>query len=231
MLAPRGTFAIARSGLPSPFRSPIATEERRCRCVVTLGPESAVAPVEEHGDGWRPRSRSPGPACRRRSGRRSRSNSNLPPLRSRAWPGSCRRPCSRARRRCSVRAVVRGRQVRLAVAVQVADRDRPGGARSGSRAWVGRLPSPVFRSTETRAPRLSFAVARSGLPSPFRSPIATERGPSAGCVVAPALEAAVASVQEHGDGVSSRVRGQRGPACRRRSGRRSRPTTGRVRFA
>ena len=46
-----------------------------------------------------------------------------------------------------------------------------------------------------------FAVARSGLPSPFRSPIATESGPASRCVVALGLEAAVAAVQEHGDGV------------------------------
>ena len=92
-------------------------------------------------------------------------------MRSRAWPGSCRRPCSGAPRRCD--AVVRGRQVRLAVAVQVADRDRAG--------W-----------------------------------------PPA-CVVELGLEAAVAPVQEHGDAVRVECSRSPGPACRRRSGRRSRP--------
>ena len=120
--AVRVAFAVARSGLPSPFRSPIATDEAAAGWVVALGLEAAVAPVEEHGDAVRVGSRSPGPACRRRSGRRSRPSEGRVRLRSRAWAGSCRRPCSGARRR--FRVAVRGRQVRLAVAVQVADRDR-----------------------------------------------------------------------------------------------------------
>ena len=132
--------------------------------------------VEEHGDGVRVgSSRSPGPACRRRSGRRSRPSAGLAAgSRSRAWPGSCRRPCS--------------------------------------------------ASTETRFSR-SIAVARSGLPSPFRSPIAIEYGPLPGRVVALRPEGAVAPVEEHRDGVRVESRSRSpGPACRRRSGRRSRST-------
>ncbi len=45
-------FAVTRSGLPSPFRSPIATEGiGGRRQVFARGLEAAVAPVEEHGDG------------------------------------------------------------------------------------------------------------------------------------------------------------------------------------
>ena len=119
-------FAVARSGLPSPFRSPIATDARRTPVrVVDLGLEAAVALVQEHGDAVRAfSSRSPGPACRRRSGRRSR------PIR-----GACSSCVVALGLEAAVapvqehgdgrpRRVVRGRQVGLAVAVQVADRDR-----------------------------------------------------------------------------------------------------------
>jgi hypothetical protein len=63
----------------------------------------------------------------------------------------------------------------------------------------------MFRSTDTVLAS-TFAVPRSGLPSPFRSPIATEAGLPSGCVVAPGPEAAIASVGEHGDGVRAEVR-------------------------
>ena len=124
------------------------------------------------------RSRSPGPACRRRSGRRSRPTKGRVRLRSRAWPGSCRRPCSGARRRCP--PIVRGHQVGLAVAVQVADRNRDGRVRLRSRAGAGSCRRPCS-GARRRCLASPFAVARSGLPSPFRSPIATDEGAS-GCV-------------------------------------------------
>ena len=67
---------------------------------------------------------------------------------------------------------VRGRQVGPAVAVQVADRERAGFASGRVIVLGSKLPSPLFRSTETLC-AFVLAVARSGLPSPFRSPIAT----------------------------------------------------------
>ena len=119
---------------------------------------------------------------------------------------------------------VRRCQVRLAVAVQVADRDRvEGSVRPRSRAWRSKLPSPLFRRTETRASRWS-----SRPPGPAcRRRSGRRSRPKlgrSGCVVAPDLEAAVAPVEEHGDGARFSGSRSRGPSCRRRSGRRSRPT-------
>ena len=90
---------------------------------------------------------------------------------------------------------------RLAVAVQVADRDRwVPKLRFDSRPWPGSVPSPLLSSTVTVSASV-FAVARSGLPSPFRSPTATESGCVPGAVVALGREGAVAAVEEHAHGV------------------------------
>ncbi len=71
-------------------------------------------------------------------------------------------------------------QVRLAVAVEIAHRHRIGiSARGkgllGGKAGVGRTGAVVFNSTETVS-ELRLALARSGLPSPLKSPTATEYG-------------------------------------------------------
>ena len=72
--------------------------------------------------------------------------------------------------------MVRGRQVRLAVAVQVADRDRVGTASGCVVELGGEGAVALVQQHGDGVLRRVFATARSGLPSPFRSPIATEKG-------------------------------------------------------
>ena len=186
-----GSFAVARSGLRSPFRSPIATDRGKAPgwrkapgCVVPeLGLEAAVAPVEEHAAlccscGSRPRGR----ACRRRSG---------PP------------PATEPRLRRSRVLAPR------------------------SRAWGRKLPSPRLRSTLTVSLSSAFATARSGLPSPFRSPTRPRReGPRRSRALAAKLP--LPWFEQHAHGLASSSR-RPGRACRRRSGRRSRPRRARPR--
>ena len=72
-------FAIARSGLPSPFRSPIATERAGSGSVVDLGLRRCRRPCSRARRRWSRRcSRWPGRACRRRSGRRPRPTMGPP---------------------------------------------------------------------------------------------------------------------------------------------------------
>ena len=121
-------------------------------------------------------------------------------------------------------AVVRHRQVGPPVAVQVPDRHGARDcSRSRSRSSPRSGPSPLPSSTDTVL-ELEFATARSGFPSPFRSPIATETGllPVAKSVFAPNLAVAVAEQHRHRVGAASSP--PPGRACRRRSGPRSPPS-------
>jgi hypothetical protein len=73
-------------------------------------------------------------------------------------------------------------QLWLTISVQVADRDRSRAPRllrsSGYVVEPFLEPArPLLRSTESVPGLVSFPVATSGLPSPFRSPIATEPKP------------------------------------------------------
>ena len=133
------------------------------RFVVALRLEAAVASVQENGDRVSAVcSQSPGPACRRRSGRRSR------PSRSTVagWvvaPGLEAAVAGVQEHGDGVRLFVRGHQVRFAVAVQVADRDRFGDT-SGwrSRAWPGscrRLRSGARRRFRRSGHKVGLAVA------------------------------------------------------------------------
>ena len=176
-------FATTRSGLPSPLRSAIATETGTCPLTKSTWGEGAVAVVEQHRHCAGGQFATRGRACRRRSGRRPR-----PTGRARARRRS--RPCGRKLPSPAVE-----KQHRWCAAVRSRPRGRACRRRSGRRSrprWKrasgavvapgGKVPSPGLRSTVT-APRAALETARarhrrarSGLPSPFRSPIATDAG-------------------------------------------------------
>ena len=172
----RGT----RSGLPSPFERSADRDRVRAASgsVVELGPEAAVRPCSGARRPCALRGTwSPGPPCGRRcTGRQSRPNKGRDRLGSRASPGRCRRPCSGARRGCSRRS---SRSPGPACGRRSGRRSQPRRSAAGSVVALG-LEAAVAPVQEhgDGPPGLSsgptFAIARSRLRSPFRSPIASE---------------------------------------------------------
>ena len=178
----------ARSGLPSPLRSPSDTE---------MGQLPVVKFCWAAKLAWPPR-RGRVQQHRHRVGiRLAPARSGLPsPLRSptatdtgpvpvvksclagKSWRG---RPGAVVFNSTdTVLELVRHGQVGLAVAVEVPHRHgvrgrARGEGLAGRKGWRGRPGAVVFNSTDTVS-ESEFATARSGLPSPLRSPTATEYG-------------------------------------------------------
>ena len=182
-----------------------------------------------------PSSRSPGPACRRRSGRRSRPSRGPAPVAivELGLEGAVA-PVHEHGDAVLVVGAVRGRQVRLAVAVQVADRDRVGPLRLRSRAWPGRCRRPCSgaRSTvglssrrcsrDRPGPACRRRSGRRSRPSPGASGSRSRAWPGS-------CRRPCSGARRRCPRCARRSRWP-GPACRRRSGRRSRPSTGDLRL-